>query len=661
MSVRTKLNIVSGLLFSVTAMLAGAVTPAEWSHQQTLQVRQAGLVKIELPFSLSGACRPGLADLRLLDPQGREVAFLVEQSHASTKLAVPPKSFQEALNDNQTILKIETGIERPLEALVLTTPAPDFLKPVKIEGAASDGQWQVLAAGLPIYRRANWPTDTRIPLSFRSWAQLRITVDNRRSDPIHFTGASLVVTAGETSLTPISVSIAEQTEMAEQSRLVLQFPAANVWIAGLTLEATDPLFSRSWSLQERQVSEDQIKEVPVASGSVFRYRASGQPTSEYLYLPVENVLRTRELVLYINNYDSPPLTVSGIRAQTRPVYMLFNAVMPGSFRFLAGHKKCPAPRYDLSPLASQLKNLELTPVEFSDLQANADFRPSEPLPVASSEGVPLDVSPWKCRKRVLLAQTGIQQLELDLEVLAQSRPDLADLRLVREGKQIPYVAERSLLSRSLAVKLTPVEDPKRPRISLWRLDLPYASLPVHQLVCSTPTALFRRNLVLYEEFTDDRGEKYRSTLATGSWIRTEEQGQRQFTLTLNRPPSGKQFFLETDNGDNPPIALEQAKLFYPVSRIYFKAGVDPMVLLYYGRVSAPMPNYDLGLIAPQVLSADHQQAALGPEEKLGSAKKWFEWEKTPAGVLFWSALTLVVAGLLFVISRLLPKPIEPRP
>jgi hypothetical protein len=117
-------------------------------------------------------------------------------------------------------------------------------------------------------------------------------------------------------------------------------------------------------------------------------------------------------------------------------------------------------------------------------------------------------------------------------------------------------------------------------------------------------------------------------------------------------------YLETDNGDNPPIVLDEAQLFYPISRIYFKASPDGKLALYYGQAEVSVPRYDLSLIAPQVLSAEHQKATLDQEETLRKAKSWSAWDRTPAGALFWLALIAVVVGLLFVISRLLPKPPE---
>jgi len=65
-----------------------------------------------------------------------------------------------------------------------------------------------------------------------------------------------------------------------------------------------------------------------------------------------------------------------------------------------------------------------------------------------------------------------------------------------------------------------------------------------------------------------------------------------------------QLFLETGNGDNPPIALEKFAVFYPATRVLFKAKGDAELLLCYGNPRVSSPSYDLNLAAGQLLAAD---------------------------------------------------------
>jgi hypothetical protein len=138
-------------------------------------------------------------------------------------------------------------------------------------------------------------------------------------------------------------------------------------------------------------------------------------------------------------------------------------------------------------------------------------------------------------------------------------------------------------------------------------------------------------------------------------VQKPDRKSREFFLTLDSPPQSDTLFLETHNGDNPPIALEKFQFFYPATRILFKAGSDDELFLYYGNPRVASPSYDLSLVAGQLLSADKAIASPGTEQQLLKSS-WRDHEiPGQGGVVFWGILALVVVVLLVIISRLLPK------
>jgi hypothetical protein len=126
-------------------------------------------------------------------------------------------------------------------------------------------------------------------------------------------------------------------------------------------------------------------------------------------------------------------------------------------------------------------------------------------------------------------------------------------------------------------------------------------------------------------------------------------------MTFDSPPQSDTVILETRNGDNPSIELESFQLFYPVTRVVFKANAGDKLFLYYGNPGANSPQYDLSLISNEMLAASKAEAKFGAEEPL--KKSWPVRLETAAkgGAIFWVALTLVVLVLLVIIARLLPK------
>jgi hypothetical protein len=274
---------------------------------------------------------------------------------------------------------------------------------------------------------------------------------------------------------------------------------------------------------------------------------------------------------------------------------------------------------------------------------------------ASQQGSPLDVSTWSYRKPVIITRPGVQQLEMDPEVLSHAQPDFADLRLLHEGSQISYVLERTTLQRALTPQVTATNDAHNPRVGRWILKLPQPNLPVTRLTCSAKTSLFERELTASENVRDERGDEYQHALGRGSWTRTSSWWRKDFSLAFDSPPQSDAIILETDNGDNRPIELENFQLFYPATRILFRANPGDKLFLYYGNPGVNSPRYDLSLVAGDLLAASKSDASLGAEEQL--KKSWqSQLEKAgKGGVVFWAVLGLVVVALLLVIAKLLPK------
>jgi len=634
---------------------------AEWRYRQEVHVPSSGLVRLGLPVDTLDAALPGLDDLRVVDPSGQEVPYLVERTVPAGDRDRDARAFQVTLDPSATVAVVETGLAEPLEAVTLATPARGFVKAVQVEGSRDRTTWRLLARGLPIFRQSSGAGQLRLAVPAGIWPFLRLTIDDRRSPPVPFTGARITA-APPVPLPsePVPVRLVSRTEGPGETRLVLDLGGARLSLAALELDSPDPLFTRTVTLAARRFQDGVIREAALARGVIYRIAVEGQPVSAELRVPLEVETPTRELLLLVRNEDSPPLAITGIRVERRPVSLVFLARRAGTHAVLTGNRQAAAPRYDVAALAIGLRGATASRLGLSPLAANPELRPGEVLPEIPATGPPLDVSAWGQRKRVQLTRPGVQQLELDLDVLSRAQPSFADLRLMRDGSQVPYLLEHTSLTRPVVAVLAPAGDPRRSRVSRWSLKLPASSLPLTRLSCAVGTPLFRRAMALVEEVPDDRGETRPRRLAGDQWTQTPDRPSREFELALLQPPVTDTLFLETDDGDNPPIQLGPCRLFHPVTRLVFKAMPEPPLYLYYGNRAAGPARYDLGLVAPQLLAADKLEATLGPAEAL-RADPWRERVRVAGrgGILFWGALGLVVVGLLVVIARLLPKPGPP--
>jgi hypothetical protein len=270
----------------------------------------------------------------------------------------------------------------------------------------------------------------------------------------------------------------------------------------------------------------------------------------------------------------------------------------------------------------------------------------------------MDVTKWKFRKLLPVTQNDVQQVELDPELLARSQPDQRDIRVVRGDHQLPFIFERTSLSRPINLTAAAANDPKKPALSRWSVKLPQPGVPISRLICTSSSPLFHRQMRLWEEVTDERGDKFASELGRATWDQTPNSPRRDLVIELNARPKSDTLSLETDNGDNPAIELRDFRGFYPVTRVVFKAAPDPAqpVWLYYGNPDAAAPHYDLTLVAGEVLKAERDSVSPGAEENFSPKSSFAGQTLTGSSrYIFWGALALVVIVLLAIMSRVLPK------
>jgi hypothetical protein len=647
-------NFFCAFFFVLGAGAAGL--PSGWQFEQTFDVSTTDLAKISLPTTTLGSARPALEDLRLYDDDGDEIPYVIESPAPTPPIVQRPKSFHTSINEKNTVITIETGLPQPIETVQLETPAGDFIKAVRIESSANGKTWDILAQGQPVFRQNDGVANLKIGFALTTAKWLRLTVDDTRSQPVPWTGALLFSSAKESApVETFPAAISERDENTGETRLALDLGTANLDILAVRLETSEPLFMRRIVFAVPQISEDAVREQTIGQGTIYRVAVPGQSASENLSVPLLKSIRSRELILNIENHDSPPLPINSVSITCRPVYLAFFTRKPGTFHLLSGNANCNPPHYDLADLNMDLKSIPVTAIKVPPPVDNPDYQPSEVLPGIEPSGAPLDISQWQFRSAIHISSEGAQQIELTPDVLAHADSSFADLRVMNGSNQVPYLIERTSITRAISPSVTATNDSKNPQLSRWLIRLPQSSLPITQLTCTSRTPLFDRELSLYEEVIDDRGETSRRDLGGARWTQTPDGKTKEFSLALEEAPRTDALFLETENGDNPPIVLDHFQCFYSATRILYKARANDELYLYYGNPNASSPQYDLSLVAGQLLAADKKTASLTDEQQLKKAS-WTPNEiPGKGGIIFGGILGVVVIGLLAIISLLLPK------
>jgi hypothetical protein len=225
-----------------------------------------------------------------------------------------------------------------------------------------------------------------------------------------------------------------------------------------------------------------------------------------------------------------------------------------------------------------------------------------------ASAAPLDLSAWKYRKRIPLTPSGeMAVVKVDRETFTGAAFDLADLRVVRDGIEVPYYLE------TLATEGASVSGPVQP-IDLSIVDGPALQFTVNvgrtehnQIRIHTTEQNFRQR-VRIEASADNR---HWATLRNDGAIFDFTQDSRQFSsLDVDFPVSTKPFLRVTIFGWNKVDAVQNVTVGYQVVRPVVRetfATVAPQII-EDAKEQATIATLDLGV---EGLPVDHLVLEVG--------------------------------------------------
>lgn len=625
-----------------------------WQWEAPVEVRETGMARLEVPPALLDVSRPDLGDLRLLSPDGTEMPYLLDlPRHREADMRIAA-GFKVTLAGNNTVIEASPVAPSAIDAVELISPAREFLKSVSIEARNENGEWQTLATSEVIFRQAGGAERLRISLPTGAWEALRFTVNDDRSQPIPFTGVRQIIASEKPATSESAVSVTGREELPNETRLTLDLGARNLNVAELRFEIPNAVFSRTCKLEFSTPTTDGGSRMEGLGEGVLYRMVGDDGSTQQLSIPVHRRIPARYLVANFYNRDSQPLTITSAAARCHPTTLLMHA-QAGSHRLLAGNRGAPAPEYDLNSLRGAMGTAGARLLTPGPLQAKADFKIPPVLPGVEIPGTEIDLSNWTRRRKVSIGSPGVFEIVLDAGVLAGCQSGLGDLRLIQNGRQIPYLIKLERVTRNLTPLMTPLPpDPKRPTIARWEITLPVDGLPAMELTATSPAPMFTRRFEAVIERKDELGNSWTEIAGATEWTKSQGHDTR-LALSLGEGIMPMKFRLQTDHGDNPPIVVENPRVNFSAPVMVAKLTADAPLFLVYGNPKASAPQYDLRLVRRELMAAEPQPASLSEEEILGPDKRG-KMAVDAGSPWLWLALAGVVAVLLAVVAKLLPRP-----
>jgi len=630
---------IAALLFSALPLFA-QVPPSRF--ERALPVAAPGWCRLDLDPETRGKMTPDARDLRVWDPDGREVPFrLLERLSGAGPVEARVLAVQEG--PAGWVMEFDLGPEvQRHRAFRFEFGNRAAASGCTLEGSEDRARWTPLSQGdlfrlgesaelsttvlaYPVttarYLRLFWPKGAGYP-------------DVRRAE---------AEPAPPSTETLLEVALALHPEGTLPGGRVYRVTLPG---AGADLRRLRMVWSGPGSVSYRLSEAVEGRWITVAEGAIARTLDGATPeVSVRLEHP-----DSPELRLELASGAPPPPSLTAVWGAFEPQRAVFRAEQAGRFRVTYGSVGLAPPSYPaISPPAP--------PEELPALVLGPEREIAPPgLPAGrTAEGAPMPTatfaSAWAVQAPGASAGT-LMRLELPAEVYGVARPDLGDIRLESGGRQVPFFLhsppEPALAGEWLGQRPMPG---RRPGESEFALPETAPGLPLTALEMRVSAAAFHRPVVVRFSGQGSRpGREEQAQVFYGDWScpGTSDLLSR-LIVPLWGPARGKLLVTFTD-GDNPPLPAVDVLLWRRRHVVLFLAPPGP-VRLMAGSPGLGAPRYDLPALGAQLLAMPSAEATTVPSPggggRTGSSGVWFA---------LIGALVLCGAALLFVLARALRRP-----
>lgn len=666
--------VVAALLIAAPA---AQQTPAEVAFRFERPVQTGGAGPRRLPIDvtlLTGSDalqdRPRSArvtDLRLFDPAGREVQYLLVSNPPEEPTwrvaATLPVAPVETPTQKTSGYEVDLGQPITIDRFRVDGLVPPYLKRVRLEGSGDRTRWTLLVGegtlfDLPEERL----TQTDLTFTPGPYRYVRLTWDDTRSGVVPRPQTSSVrVVRNAMMPPPLTTPLAFERRPSEpgRSQFRLRLPASRLPIVALDIDMGGTHILREASVYEARLAGGQV--LPISLGKATLKRVVRDDiTASSLRIPITAPVEP-QLDLVIDDGNNPPSDLRSVTAVFAELPWIYFESPGDSIVARYGAASLPAPRYDLEAVRATLtidKTMEATWGEAR--MRSPEENASRPVPALPTVGAELDVTRFRYLRPMPPGAAGLVTVPLDAPALAHSQGvRFADVRVVdTAGRQVPYLVERASEPLSLDLTIEPLAT--RPAtlrsdrsISVYRIRLPHEQLPSARLVLTTSARVFTRQIAVGIEHQPERRRRdpWFETLVTSDWSHADQDSPAPALTMALRQLNVRDVLVTVEEGDNSPLPLASARLLLPAYRLRLFRERDAALRLAYGRDDLSPPQYDLALLAPQLMGVAATEVV--PNAEPTAAPSAVTVLMSPR--LFWVVLTIAVLVLLTLVVRLVQK------
>jgi hypothetical protein len=375
--------------------------------------RQEEMLAFELDSDICASTRDRFADLRILDPSGRESPYEIEKSvgtkmeKARSDVASDVLSLKEDGGDIEVRVKLRKD-SPGADGMTFAIPLRDYERRVVVYGSEDGQQWSgAITEGLLFdYSRYMDVRNLELRLPGNKYREFRIRVENvvqekespflemtrtkQRGEetqrverttierqPLRIDGIRLWREYDEerakiAKTTDYAVADMQVTQDAKLKRTVIQVKSRREPLTRFTLRTSDKNFARSVSVEIPVVEGPRTNWTSVGRSNLMRFSFRSFKKEELTVSFPEQ--RQTEYRIVIQDDDNPALKIDGVQAAGNTYRAVFLAEPDRSYNVYYGAARVEAPQYEATTVLTAIqRKFEPEDVELGKQAANPAF------------------------------------------------------------------------------------------------------------------------------------------------------------------------------------------------------------------------------------------------------------------------------------------------
>jgi hypothetical protein len=307
-------------------------------------VPSSGFYTIPLSTDWLAVAKTDLSDIRMKDQDNRVVPYLIKKLPAESTL--PFSNFPILKNTTDTVsttVDIDVSRQHGTEHLYLVISNNAAERFTSLSGSDDGRHWFIIDERLPLTNSSDYSTGhfvQQLNFPFIKYHFLRLVINNKGTYPLQILNAGVFTDGSRKESLPLYIhdgTTYSQKDSVDGNTYVSVHNTRAYPVDRVSLILSNvKLYNRP----VRAYSIDNEKRQKLITVSQLR---SGEEATIVL-----SPVKTKDLLLVIENGDNPPLKVNAVKTQTRVRELLAYLENGKQYTLFGGNDSATAPEYDLA-------------------------------------------------------------------------------------------------------------------------------------------------------------------------------------------------------------------------------------------------------------------------------------------------------------------------